>query len=250
MAITGLLADECPNSAICPRIHDTDGDTVIVQGDAVTDPDTLAELALPAHEVAAEVPRSLIYGHRNLDLNELVSWIGRRHTRDLFRLEVRDHYAVDSDGDDYHRYLRGDAEPNAAAKQPWLDALAADTAAGKVWRKVHVVSGPLSSYERYEFEWGFAYNVVAGEQVRILDLSANPDRANRVRALGEFFVLDNEHAARNLYDDDGRFRHAQIVYGGEAAALGVVVDWLWDEAEPFESWWERHPQCHRDPRAA
>lgn len=248
MKLAGLLADACPTSPVCPRIIDTDGADVIVQGVTVTDPDILEQLGMPAHEGGVVVPRSLIYGQRILTIDELVTWIGQNHTRDLFRLEVRDAYSVDSDGEDYRRYLRGESAPNAEAKQPWLDALAADTTAGRIWRKVHLVRGALTDYQRYEFEWGFAYNVTAGEQVRVLEVDA--EQAERLAALGDFFVLDGEHVLRNLYDDDDQFTGGQIIYGGEAAALRAVTGWVWDAAEPFTSWWERHPQYHRDTRAA
>lgn len=43
MQITGRLHDSCPNGRSCPRIRDTDGKDVIVQGVTVTDPDVLAK---------------------------------------------------------------------------------------------------------------------------------------------------------------------------------------------------------------
>jgi hypothetical protein len=43
-----------------PAIHKTGNGTVIVPGTAVTDPDALRELRLPAHEQAVEVPASLL----------------------------------------------------------------------------------------------------------------------------------------------------------------------------------------------
>lgn len=248
MKITCVLAENCPTGDTCPEIRDTDGDRVIVRGDTVTDPELLAELGMPDHESAVTVPRTLIYGQRILDINELVEWLGQHHTRDLFRLETRDAYTVDSDGEDYRRYLSGAGEPNAAGKQPWLDQLAADTDAGRIRRKVHLIRGPLTDYERYEFEWGFAYNVEAGERVRVLEL--NGERADRLAALGDFFVLDGDHVLRNLYDDAGRFLGSQVVYGGEATALRAITEWIWDAAEPFTSWWDGHPQYHRDARQA
>lgn len=243
MKLTGTLAHDCPTGPTCPRIEDTDGDTVIVQGATVTDPAVLAELGTAAHESAVEVPRSLIYGNRILDLDELVEWLGQRHTRDLFRLETRSAYAVDSDGDDYRRYLRGDGEPNAAAKLPWLDTLASDTANGRIWRKVHLVRGPLTDYERYEFEWGFAYNVQAGERIRVLEV--DDEQAAAVAELGDFFVLDGVHVLRNLYDDAGGFLGGEVIYGGEAAALRALVGWLWASSHSFTEWWAAHPQYHR-----
>jgi hypothetical protein len=245
--ITRTLAHNCPTAGTCPQIRDTDGEDVIVVGTPVTDRAILDELDLPEHEAAIATPRSLLYERRMLDVDELSEWLRQHHSYDLFRLETLDSYAVDSDGDDYHRYLSGADAPNAAAKQPWLDMLAADTAAGRIWRKVHVVQGALSDYERYEFEFGFAYNAPAGEQCRILDAEGplSPDSVAALAGLGEFFVADGEHVLRNVYDSDHRFVGSHVVYGDEAVALRAVVGMLWDCSTPFAQWWSAHPQYHR-----
>ncbi|MBV8994165.1 MAG: hypothetical protein JO287_10810 [Pseudonocardiales bacterium] len=179
----------------------------------------------------------------------MLTWIGQHHTRDLVRLETRTGYAVTTDGDDYHRYLRGEDVPNADAKAPWLARLAKDTASGHIWRKVHLVCGPLTDYQRYEFEWGFAYNVTAGEQIRILEVT-DPNEAELIAALGDFSVLDGKHVLRNHYDTADQFLGGEVIYASEAAALSLLIGRLWDAAEPFESWWNRHPQYHRAHSAA
>ncbi len=109
---------------------------------------------------------------------------------------------------------------------------------------MHLVRGPLSDYQRYEFEWGFVPNTQAGEQIRILESDA--DRSAALVEVGDVFVLDAEHVLRNLYDDVGRFLGAHVVYGGEAVAIRAMIDWIWEAAEPFAQWWERHPEFHRD----
>jgi hypothetical protein len=44
----------------CPAVFETDRGTFVVQGSIVTDPAALADLDLPAHETAVEVPASLL----------------------------------------------------------------------------------------------------------------------------------------------------------------------------------------------
>jgi hypothetical protein len=183
-----------------------------------------------------------------LTLPQLGDYIAERHARDLFRLEALPHYNAASDADDYRRYLRGETHPDAATKQAWLDKLRTDTAAGRRWRRVHAVWHPLSDYLRYECEWGYTYNVAHGEDVRILDL----DQAGLPRALpaqvGDFFVIDGEHAVRSYYDDHGRFSHAHVLE--EPGPYLALAELLWHTAEPFTAWWAAHPQYHRGPRAA
>lgn len=173
-----------------------------------------------------------------LSLARLGEFVARHHTRDLFRLETLPRYTSDSDGDDFRRYLRGEPAPNAEARTPWLDRLRADVEAGRHWRKVHLAHQPITDYERYEFEWGFAFNVTGGEQIRI----GQPTAA--LEQVGDFFVLDHEYVVRSRYDSDGRFVHAYIL--DDPAPFIAVADLLWDQAEDFNTWWARHPELHRD----
>lgn len=243
MKLLATLRTDCANKVDCPRIVDTDGPSVVVVGNPLDDPTAIAELDLPSGETAVTIPRTLIEGPGLLDLAGLGEWIDAHHTRDAFRLEVRTAYNVTSDLDNATRYSNGDEQPNMERKQVWLDELAAMTSAGRMRRKVHVVRGRLSDYERYEFEWGFADNVTAGEDIRVLE--ADSRHVALYEPLGDFWVLDEEHVVRNIYDDQDRFVGGQLIDGGEAAALRALVDPLWEGAEPFLSWWERHPEEHR-----
>jgi hypothetical protein len=243
MQITGRLSDLCPNGPDCPRIHDTDGDHVIVQGDALTDPAMLAELHLPAHEAAVVVPRELVYP-APMDLAEMFAWITERHTFHLLRVENRARYSAGSDGEDFRRYMRGEADPTEG--KSWQDHIRADTAARKTWTKLHIVHGPrLSDYERYEFDWGFRYTVDAGEQVRILQVGQDD-----LVDFPDFWVVDRQHVVVSIYDSSDRFTGARIVTGPDAATYRALAQVLWHDAQPFAAWWEQHPHEHRGRRAA
>jgi len=60
-----------------------------------------------------------------LDERELDEFFARHFHRTAFRLEVRDSYAVASDGGDLARYLAGEDAPDATRKNAWLDELRA-----------------------------------------------------------------------------------------------------------------------------
>ena len=130
--ITTIRRESCGNGINCPALHRRENGRVIVSGPTVTDPETLRELGLPGYESAVEVTSELlsVAGQTLLGIDSLAEFVDKHHTRDLFRLETLSRYAVDSDGDDYRRYLRGEPAPSAEAKQPWLDHLRADTTAG------------------------------------------------------------------------------------------------------------------------
>jgi hypothetical protein len=44
----------------CPTVYETDKGTLVVQGWKIPDAETLAQLDLPDHETAVEIPRSLL----------------------------------------------------------------------------------------------------------------------------------------------------------------------------------------------
>jgi hypothetical protein len=180
---------------------------------------------------------------RVLDERELDQFFAEHFGRTAFRLEVRDDYAVASDGGDLARYLAGDEAPDATRKNAWLDELRADTAAGKRWQWVHVVRRPLSNYLRYACEWGYAINVGAGAEVRILDVTG---RAWPEQVPGEdFWLLDESAVLRMQYDDGGRFLGADPAGGDEVGGYRRARDIAWRAAEPFAGWWAAHPECHR-----
>ena len=135
--------------------------------------------------------------------------------------------------------MRGAQGPDLVRKQPWLDRLAADHRAGIVNHRVHLLRSPLTDYLRYECEWGYAPNVAAGEDVRILDLSEREAAEGLVDH--DFWLVDDRHVIRMHYDQHGRF------LGGEPvdtllARYQRARDAAVAAAEPFGAWWARHPE--------
>lgn len=49
----------CQDGDICPTIYETDRDTIVVQGDQLSD-GSLKLITLPSGETAAEIPKSLL----------------------------------------------------------------------------------------------------------------------------------------------------------------------------------------------
>lgn len=162
------------------------------------------------------------------------------------RLEVRDRYAVASDGGDFARYLNGEDQPDPARKNPWLDELRADTAAGKTWRWVHVVRSPLSDYLRYSIEWGYLPNTRAGAQVKILDLTEHPRPDDLVDE--DFWLFDDGTVLRMAYDSGGRFLGAEPVPDQDGRYCRAL-EAAWLAAEPVSDYWAAHPQYHRQAAA-
>jgi hypothetical protein len=162
-----------------------------------------------------------------------------------FRLETLDAYAAGSDGGDVARYLAGEPAPDPARKEPWLTRLRTERAEGRLRQCVHVLLSPLSPYLRYEMEWGYVPNSEAGQDIRILDLAERPYPDALAGIDHDFWLIDSETVARMTYDDDGRFVEAEILPPGELPRYLAARDAALAAAEPFPSYWDRHPQFHR-----
>ena len=182
-----------------------------------------------------------------LTATELGDYIDARLTRSAFRLETLDRYDVGSDGDDFARYLRGEPGPTPERKKPWLDRLRRERQAGILNHRVHVLSTPLTDYLRYECEWGYLPNAEF-EDIRVLDL------AERTRPDGlvdhDFWLVDDQHAIRMHYDPGGRFLGAEPLDHNQAARYQRARDAAVAAAEPFVTWWARHPEEQREHHAA
>ena len=58
MKLTFLGKDSTPNDS--PTLYETDRETYLVQGYAVTDPEALAQMRIPEGETVVEVPKRLM----------------------------------------------------------------------------------------------------------------------------------------------------------------------------------------------
>lgn len=183
-----------------------------------------------------------------LDLDQVGAYFDTHFTRTAFRLEALDVYDVDTDGGDLARYLGGEDEPNADYKSGWLQQLRDDTAAGKQWSRVHVLSTPLNDYLRYECEWGYAYNVAAGERVGIIDLSAQELPAEVI--LEEFWLFDDAHLLLMHYDEAGHFIGGEPLPTDQLPRYRAAMNAAVAVSASFTEWWSRHPEEHRASWAA
>lgn len=184
-----------------------------------------------------------------LDLPGLAAWITEHHRKDLLRVETLDRYRSTSDGDELDRYVRGEPEPDRAAKAAWLDRIRLDTAEGRAWRRLRIVRPPLTDYVRYSCDWGYTDNGAAGEQVRVLDLSVAPSGVDVLARIGDFYLLEGEHVAAMTYDGAGTFSHADVLDAPVTTVHQAAAAAGWQLAEPFTDWWSRHPEHHRSTTA-
>jgi hypothetical protein len=183
-----------------------------------------------------------------LDERQLGEYIDSRFTTTLFRLEVLDRYDVGTDGGDLARYLAGEPGPDMRRKGPWMDTIRAEVARGLHTYRVHVVRGPLTGYLKFEFEWGYKFNAAAGEHIRILDLTAQPRPPALVDE--DFWLIGDSDAVLMRYDPAGRFLGAEVAAARDVPKYQAAKAAAWEAAVPFDTWWDAHPQYHRDRQRA
>jgi hypothetical protein len=160
-----------------------------------------------------------------------------RYFRDFassaFRLELHQVYTMPGEAEELRRFRAGERPPDGY-HYGWLDTVAAACAAGKAMRRVRAVTRPLTDYTEYEFAWGFAYNVAAGEDIRILDVTGQPSPA---LPDDDFWLFDEQTVVQMLYRPDGTQIGRELV---EAPDLGAYLGWrdaAWRDAVPFRDYW-------------
>jgi hypothetical protein len=187
-----------------------------------------------------------------LDVDGIGAWFAEHYgvhaARTAFRLELLPTYAVDSDGDDFRRWLAGEAEPTWERKNGWLQVLRDERAAGLRTSRVRVMSEHPTDYERYESEWGYAINGRAGEDIRVWHLAEHPLPADIVRR--DFWMVGDDDVLVMHYDRAGRFEGGSVAPAQDIPLYRHTRDVLWAGAEPFEQWWARHPELRRTRQVA
>jgi hypothetical protein len=161
----------------------------------------------------------------------------------LFRMETLPQYAVDSDGDDYQRWLDGEPEPTWERLNGWLKVLRDERAAKKISARVRVLSAHLTDYERYACEFGYQYTGEAGEDIRVLRRGEHTFPSELIDR--DFWIVDGAKVIDMHYDEHGRFLGAELLGAGQLNDHLRAHAAAWAAAEPFAAWWARHPELHR-----
>jgi Family of unknown function (DUF6879) len=157
----------------------------------------------------------------------------RDFTRSAFRLELCPVYTMPGEADELRRFEAGE-KPPPGYHYGWLDTVPAARRAGKTISRVRVVRRPLTTYIRYEFEWGFVYNVKAGEDIRVLDLTDHPgpDLPDH-----DFWLFDETIVVKLLYRPDGTQIGRELVQDPDLDAYLRWRDAAWQAAVPFSDYW-------------
>lgn len=157
----------------------------------------------------------------------------RDFARSAFRLELHPIYTMPGEAEELVRFRAGEKPPDDY-HYGWLDTVSEARRAGKTMQRVRVVRQPLTCYIQYEFDWGFVYNVKAGEDIRVLDLTSQvgsdlPDH--------DFWMFDESTVVKLLYRPDGTQIGRELVEDPDLAAYLDYRDAAWEQAVPFSDYW-------------
>lgn len=146
-------------------------------------------------------------------------------------LEMRDAYGLD---EDYWEWSAGHRF-DPAERWPWWNELVSSAVVRgvDVWR-ARVVSEPLSSYTRYEYELTGGHNVKAGEEVRWL-----PRRQASGLALpgNDFWLFDDTAVLFNHFAGDGTMTGVELVTDQTVVSLCCTAfAAVWERAIPHEEY--------------
>jgi hypothetical protein len=148
--------------------------------------------------------------------------------RTAWRLESQGIYREPYEQEPLRQFLAGQ-KPDLSFMDDHVATVRADTAAGKRWQRVRVLTEPLTDYLRFEMSIAWL-NAEAGEEIRVLTES-------QARDLGiprqDFWMLDDDQVAAMHFGDQG-FEYAELVT--EPAAVEPFRKFrelAWQNATPF-----------------
>ncbi|MGH3921597.1 MAG: DUF6879 family protein [Pseudonocardiaceae bacterium] len=168
--------------------------------------------------------------------------------RDLFRIETLPSYDTAITTSDFRRWLDDEPDPDWEARRPWLDLLTRWAEEGRPRRRVRVIHDPPTDYQRYACDWGYRNNVAAGELVRVLDLADQAPPGELRSAPGDWTLIDDGTVVTMRYGHDGQLLGAELLDVAHVERYRLAAEAVWNAAEPFTPWWDRHPQHHRSVR--
>lgn len=154
-----------------------------------------------------------------------------RHT--VFRFEAQGVYREPVEDEPLRRFLAGEP-PDDDWLQPWLDLVRVAKAENRDFRRVRVLTEPLTDYLRFEMDLALRQNIPAGEDIRAL---SKPE----ANALGlpqdiDFWMFDDDRVGLMRFGDRGMLGLEMI---NEPRAVSHYRQWrdrAWEAALAHHDW--------------
>ncbi|MEV0399122.1 DUF6879 family protein [Actinoallomurus sp. NPDC050550] len=155
--------------------------------------------------------------------------------KDAFHLELRDDYRTAYEEGPVAKWLRGEPD-DFAWMTPWLDRIRRTTQVGKTFRRVRVITEPLSDYIRWEHSVTHL-NVGAGEDIRWLPRHLVPEWISFPADGNDWWLLDDRLVTVGHFDGDMRVLGSELVTDPAVVADCIRIrDQLWSLAIPHREY--------------
>jgi hypothetical protein len=154
------------------------------------------------------------------------------YQREAFRLESLPSYGVGSEQAEYEIFL-ATGQLDIPDDDPWLMRVRHFRHTGRWIGRVHVINRPLTDYLCYEFAV-YRRTVEAGEDVRILDLT---DQPNPGLPAHDFWLFDDTAVVRMDYSPDGTQLGRELLEDVDPAPYVAWKRLALEYAEPFTENW-------------
>ena len=142
-----------------------------------------------------------------------------------FRLETLDEYLVASELPQFQAYLAGDNAKNNQNRE-WASYIAEQSRQGKAIERVHIIPTELTDYLKFEFDWAYRYNQLAGETIHLAYRETLPRSLQDLR-LPDFWLFDDSQCLVQRYDKAGAWIGSDILLSNEGIqTLRTVRDEL------------------------
>lgn len=133
--------------------------------------------------------------------------------KSAFRLEKLEKYHIEDSGEwkEYQDYLNGIPLPNRTTNtNEWIRDNDVWEKEGKEILRVRVIPNILTNYLRYEIEWGYPYNIQAGEEVKFI-LQENYKQLIKNQYIKDFWLFDDKKVLEMRYSDIGEYIGVDLV---------------------------------------
>ena len=137
--------------------------------------------------------------------------------RSAWRFEAQPTYTMPREQENLRRWRAGESKPEWHNAE-WHERVRGYRADGKNVGRVRVVRRPLTEYVRFQLDWAIPGNIEAGEDIRILDLTA----LELDLPAHDFWLFDDETIVDLNFNPDGTLLNLQL---REDPDLPMYLEW-------------------------
>ncbi|HEV3156948.1 MAG TPA: hypothetical protein VGZ00_06330 [Candidatus Baltobacteraceae bacterium] len=151
-----------------------------------------------------------------------------------FRLEGLPDCNVPGDREEYLSYCEG-AFLSKSQNSKWASTIRDMVNSGKAITRLRILPDPLTAYIRYEIEWGYVFNAVAGENILLISEESASSLVGDIP--NDFWLFDNTRIADMQYGEDYSFMGAILREDErETRELSGIAGTLLSKAIPLQEY--------------